>query len=43
MLIEFILLLAIGIVFLVIGWLIFGVSFLVGLGFMILAGIRYNR
>ena len=25
------------------GWIIFGASFIVGLGFMILAGIRYNR
>ena len=25
------------------GWIVFGASFIVGLGFMILAGIRYNR
>lgn len=25
------------------GWIVFGVSFIVGLGIMILAGIRYNR
>lgn len=25
------------------GWIVFGVSFIVGLGFMIFAGIRYNR
>ena len=25
------------------GWIVFGVSFIVGLGFMICAGMRYNR
>ena len=25
------------------GWIVFGASFIVGSGFMILAGIRYNR